>query len=126
MEKRFEKALRMKYRVKADKGLMSVENLWGLNLSTLNKIAKALNQELKQSEEEDFLEEVSAKDLETKDKFDIVLYILNTKKKEKLDREQAQSKEAEKQKLLALVERKRNEGLENLSEEELLKKINEL
>lgn len=123
MEKMFENGLKRKFRFKTDRGLVTMENLYDLNLRALNAIAKSLNKELKQDEEEDFLEENSKEFSETKMKFDIVLYILNSKKDEKKKKDQEQKKKLEKDKLLTLLEKKQDEKLETLSEEELRKKI---
>lgn len=122
----FEKATRMKMRFGTVKGLLSVEDLWDLSLSDLNKIAKDLNKQIKSADEEDFLKVTSKEDERTKLAFEIVLYILNTLKDEKEARDNMAKKKKEKEKLLSILERKQEESLENLSEEELRKKIEEL
>jgi len=122
----FEKASRLKLLFNAGKGLVSTEDLWDLSLKELNAIAKTLNKELKETAEEDFLGEKSKEDTLTKLRFDIVLHILNTKKDEKKNREEAQERKAERERILSIIERKDNESLENMSKEDLLKKLDEL
>lgn len=126
MEKKFEKATRMKVRFVTNKGVVSVEDLWDMSLADLNRLAKALNKEIKGAEEEDFLGDTSPTDTKLKLRFDIVVYILGVKKEEKEKRDQAKTMKEEKEKLLRILERKQNESLEELSEEDLRKRIEEL
>lgn len=122
----FEKASRLKLRFDSDKGLLHVEDLWDLPLQGLNVIAKGLNKELKSSEEEDFLEEKSAGDRIIKLKFDIVLHIIKTKKSEAEKRADASEKRARKEKLMNILEKKQDAGLEEKSEKDLIKEIKDL
>lgn len=122
----FEKAARLKLRFNTVKGLLTVEDLWDLPLTKLNEIAKGLNKKLKTIEEEDFLEEVSKEDEQAKLEFDIVIHILNTKKKEKDIQKNMVKKKAEKQKILDIIERKQDSSLEDLSVDELKAKLNEI
>ncbi len=121
-----QKALRMKLRFSTEKGLFSVEDLWDLSLQHLNRMAKGLNKLLKESKEDDFLEETSEEDTITKLRFDIVIDILETKKAENKARKSATAKKAEREKLLALLARKQDNALEALSEADVLKKLEEL
>ena len=125
MEK-FEKASRLKLRFNSNKGLLISEDLWDLPLTQLNSIAKTLNKELATMEEEDFLEEAVKEDVEVRLGFEIVLHVLKTKKEEAQKRRDATGVKAEKDKLLEIIAKKQDEGLENLSEEELKKKLAEL
>ena len=122
----FEKCSRKKLRFVSDKGLLTAEDLWDLNLNQLNAIAKKLNKDLKNAAEEDFLEGAGKEDTLLKLSFDIVLHVLNTKKEEAEKRKTAAEKKAEKEKLLDMLDKKKNQSLESLSEEELKKKIEEL
>ena len=119
----FEKASRMKMRFSTGRGMLNVEDLWDLNLSSLNELAKNINRQLKDAEEEDFLKTEKKESTELKLAFDITLHILNTKKAEQEAREQAVDKAAKKQKLLALLAEKQDNGLRNLSEDELKAQI---
>jgi hypothetical protein len=103
--------------------MLNVEDLWDLNLSSLNELAKNINRQLKDAEEEDFLKTEKKESTELKLAFDITLHILNTKKAEQEAREQAVDKAAKKQKLLALLAEKQDNGLRNLSEDELKAQI---
>ena len=122
----FERAVREKSRWSTPRGLATVEDLWDLPLPMLNEIAKDLNKKVKEIGEEDFLADNKVEDDKLKNEFDIVIYILNTKKKEKEDRENAVARKAEKAKLLEILNRKQEDSLQNLSEEELRKRIESL
>ena len=122
----FEKASRMKLRFQTDRGNLTVENLWDLPLIQLNKLAKALKRDIKESEETDFLKEVSVGDTITKLQFDIVLHVLNTKKEEADDRKHAAVRKEKKEKLLSILERKQDAELEDLEPEEIKKLLEEL
>jgi hypothetical protein len=122
----FEKASRLKLRFETSKGILFVEDLWDLSLTDLNKIAKSYNKTIKESEEEDFLREVTKEDKVTKLKFDIVLHILTIKKEEKEAAAKREEKKAKKQKILEILAKKQDETLEGKSEEELLKELEEL
>jgi len=122
----FEKASRLKLRFKTRKGILSTEDLWDLSLAELNEVAKNLNKELKTAEEEDFLNAKSVEDEKVKLAFDVVLHVLNTKKAEAAERAEAANKKAEKQKILGILAKKQDASLENLSEDELKKKLEAL
>jgi hypothetical protein len=115
----FEQATRQKLRIQTSKGNACVEDLWDMSLTELNKIAVGLNKELKASKEESFLETRSSADITTKLRFDVVLYVLNVKKDEKVAREAAAETKAKKDKLLGILAKKQDAALENLSAEEL-------
>lgn len=122
----FEKGSREKVRFNTDRGTLATEDLWDLSRKKLNAMAKVFNKELKLSEEEDFLGEESAEDTITRLKFEIVIHILRVKTAEKKAKDNASIVKAEKQRLLAIKERKLNEADEGMSIEELDKKLAEL
>jgi len=122
----FEYATRHKFRFATDRGALSTEDLWDLSLPALNKLAIKLNREIKESKEEDFLQAADVEDALTARKFEVVIYILNMKKAEKVARTAAAEKRAMKDKLLAALARKQDESIDNLSEEEIRKALAEL
>ena len=122
----FEKAARLKLRFESRVGNLSVEDLWDLPLTKLNELAKSLNKQIKESKEEDFLEEKTSEDTKTQLKFDIVLHILNTKKAENEAKNQAAAKKAEREKILEILSKKKEDALEKLDEETLNKRLEEL
>jgi len=115
----FEKASRLKLRFSSARGLLSVEDLWDLNLTQLNTLAVSLKKKMKETAEESFLEEKSEEDTVVKLQFDITLNILETKKVEKKDREQASEKKIKNQKILGVIAERQDEELKSKSIEEL-------
>lgn len=124
----FEKATRKKLRFVTNKGHISVEDLWDLSLEQLNELAKKLNKEVKDEQaEEDFLEDdENKKESLVKLRFDVVISILKTKKAEAKERENEVKRKAQKEKLLEIISKKQDSALEELSEEELKKRLDEL
>lgn len=121
----FELASRKKFRFPY-KGVISVEDLWDLSLDQLNTVFMALNKDVKKSQEESLLSANTAEDVELWTKIDIVKHIFNVKKSEAEARAMEASKAAKKQQILAILEQKQNDSLQNMSEEDLLKMLNEI
>lgn len=122
----FKQASKMKLRFATSKGNLSVEDLWDLSLPVLDKLAVSYDEELAKSPRKSFISNDSPKNDELELKFNIVKDIITDKLKEKVDRDQAKQKAAEKAKLLDLLDKKQSEKLENLSEEELRQRLAEL
>lgn len=107
-------------------GTVSVEELWDFSLTTLKKYANQLNKEVKASQEEDLFAEKTQADADTKLRFDIVMSIISTLTDEAEQATKALSVKEERQRLLAIKHRKQEAVDENLSDEELDKKLAEL
>lgn len=122
----FEKALRMKLRFYTDRGVLSVEDLYDLSLQDLNKIAKSLNKELKEADEEDFLEEKSESDVKIELAFNLVIYVLNEKKAEMEIRKNAKAIKEQKDKILNIIAEKQDEATRSMSIEDLQKELDKL
>lgn len=123
----FEIASRQKFRFDTPKGLLSVEDLWELPLTSANAgranlddIAKALHREIRESDSAvSFVKptEVNTTILQTK--FEIVKYIIDVRVTERDAQAQAADRAARKQQLLAILERRENAELESKSPEEI-------
>jgi len=122
----FEKATRLKLRFDSVIGYLSVEDLWDLSLQQLNSLAKKINKQVKETKEEDFLEEISDEDAIFQLKFNIVLHVLETKKKELKEKKEESLRKEEREKILGILSKKQDAALEELSEKDLLKKLDEL
>ncbi|MEQ4302920.1 hypothetical protein ABNF97_16240 [Plantactinospora sp. B6F1] len=128
----FEKATREKFRYPSTKGLLTTEQLWELPLTaksgfSLDDVAKAVNAELKAIDTESFVatEPNPAKaTLETK--LEVVKHVIAIRLAEDQSAKAAAAKKLEKEKLLAVLGRKQDAALENLTEAELLARINNL
>ena len=125
MERMFEIATREKMRFPF-KGVISVEELWDLDVKSLDAIFKTLSSQLKESEEESLLDVKSKQDCELENKIEIIKYIVSVKLEESIQRALAKEKKEQKQKLLEILSEKENESLMNMSLEEIKKKIAEL
>ena len=121
----FEVAVRNKLRFEY-KGNITVEDLWDLNVNELDKIYKNLKSKVKQSQEESLLKEKTKEDNILNTKIEIVTHIVKVKLQEIEDKKNELQKKELKQKLLKIKEQKENEGLNNLSIEEIEAKLKEL
>lgn len=119
-------ASKMKLRFATSKGNLSVEDLWDLNLVTLDKIAVALDAEVSKGSRKSFITETSTEDKVLTLKLDILKDIIHTKLDEKKKREEAKDKLSKKNKLMELIAKKEESDLEKLSVDELRQKLSEL
>lgn len=121
----FEYAVRNKIRFPF-KGMISVEDLWDLSLTSLDSIYKTLNKQVKQTEEESLLITKTNVDTELEVQIAIVKHIVSVKLDEQDAREKAAAKKAQKQKIMAIIATKEDEALQNSSVDDLRKMLDEL
>lgn len=133
MSEMFEKAARLKLRFESPMGLLSVEDLWELPLTSTGKkanlddLAIHLNKEMKESDGTSFVKKTTrSTNSNTKLKFDIVLRVIEVKQAEAEAAEKKRENAERKQKLLELIAKKQDAALEGKSLEELLALANEL
>jgi len=130
MEKLLIKATRSKWRFQTTRGNISVEELWDLPLKSrtnfdLDTVAKTVNRQVKETEEESFVT-TTTKNIEPKEKLELVKYIISVKLQEAKNKQDAQAKAERKQQILELLAEKEVEGLKAKSKDELLKELEEL
>lgn len=118
IEKMFETAIRTKMRFPY-KGMISVEDLWDLPIRDLDSVFKALNKQVKQSQEESLLSVKSKEDETLEMQISIVKYIVSVKVFEAEAAKQAKEQREKKQKIMELIAAKKEEALGNKSIEEL-------
>ena len=121
----FEYATRNKVRFPY-KGSISVEDLWDLGVTELDKIYKTLNAQVKQSQEESLLMVKNETDVLLETQIEIVKYIVTVKLAEREALAKAADKAAQKQKIMSIIAKKQDESLENSSIEDLQKMLDEL
>lgn len=121
----FEYATRNKVRFNY-RGLISVEDLWDLSVTELDKIYKDLNKLVKQSQEESLLTIKSEVDERLEVMIAIVKHIVGVKLDEQTTREKAAAKKEQRQKIMSIMAKKQDESLENSSMEELQKMLDDL
>lgn len=121
----FEVATREKMRFPF-KGMISVEDLWDLSVQNLDKVFKTLNSQRKEAQEESLLNVKSSEDEVLDTQIAIVKYIVGVKLEEQAARVKAAENKEKKQKIMALMAKKDDEEMENMSREELQKLLDEL
>lgn len=120
----FEQAARARFRFKADNGWVSVEDLWQLQLEKLDTIAIGLQAELN-STGESFISD-KPKDATLVARFEIVKHIIDTKLEEKRAETVRKSAAAQRQILLAALEKRQQEELDGLSIDAIKKRIEDI
>jgi hypothetical protein len=119
----YKEASKQKLRIATSKGLLSVEQLWDLQVEELDKVAVALEEEYKNSKGKSFLVKKTTKDKTVKLKFDIVLDILTSKVEEAEQAREAIEIKEYNQKILELISKKKESELEGKSISELMKML---
>lgn len=121
----FEVAVRNKLRFPY-RGMVSVEDLWDLNVKALDSIFKNLNSQVKEAKEESLLNTKSEADTVLDLQIEIVKYIVSVKLEEEKARKEALVKREQKQKIMQIMATKQDEALQNASFDDLQKMLDEL
>ncbi len=126
----FEQGTRAKLRFTTPNGMLGIEDLWDLPLTSrranLDDIARYLDAELKSSASVSFVKEGSETNAATKLAFDIVLHIINVKLAEQKAASLAADNREKKQRIMAIIEQKQAEALSASSIEDLQQMLNTL
>ena len=122
----FEAASRMKLRFQTAKGLVSTEDLWALPLTKLDEIAVEINSKIKATATGSFLTPKTNPDAELSLGLEILVYIMNKRQAENAAVRDLEKRKAEKQRLLNLIDQKKEEQLAGLTLEELTNMANSL
>jgi hypothetical protein len=120
----FKKASQLKLRFSTDKGNVSVEDLWDLPLTSasgpsLQSVARALGKQLETDDEVDYVGETTPQCDELALKLDIVKSVIASRKDANAEIRNATAKRNKNQKILAVLARKEDDDLENMSADEL-------
>lgn len=122
----FEQAVRDKVRFNCGKGLCSVEDLWDLDLRTLDNLAQGYYKRLQEGTSVSFIAETNTEDTLTKLQFDLVKHVIDVKLAERDAAKLARERKAQKQEILAIIADKKSEALKGKSLEELTALLNNL
>lgn len=129
----FETASRQKLRFETSKGLLSVEDLWDLPLTSatgkvcLDGIAIELHKQLRSTADVvSFVDEAAKTDSHAQLSFDVVKHVIDQRKAENAAEVEAKKRAETKQRLLAALAKKQEGAIDAMSEEDLLKKLAEL
>lgn len=125
VERMFETATRQRIRFPF-KGNLSIEDLWDLSLKDLDSLFKSLNARLKTEKEESLLgpKEKTSTCLELQ--CVIIRHIVETRLAEEETRKNMAARQIQKQKILEIIAKKQDAGLEAKSEEDLKKMLEAL
>ncbi len=121
IENVFVTATREKFRFKVANGMVTVEDLWSLPLPQLDNVARGLRRELRDIE--DSFIESRKKDTQLEMKFEVVKFIIDTKLAEREAATEAKNRIAQRKVLQEALEKKQNEAISNMSEEDIKKAL---
>lgn len=126
MDNLFEKATREKIRFNTPQGLLHIEDVWELPLSSrsknkanLNDIAKMLHKELKDDDEMDFVTRRVKPNEGLVMRFEIVKHIIDVRLAEKDAAENLAKAKEKKAQIMSIMAEKETESLKGKSFEEL-------
>ena len=122
----FEKASKMKLRFTTSRGQVTTEDLWDFPLTSstafsLDSIAQGLSKSIKASAEESFVIKKCRANKTLELQLDIVKHIISVKLDEAKARRKAAETSIMRDKALAILAERQDEGLNELSDKELKK-----
>lgn len=122
----FEAASKKKLRFSVLKGTISTEDLWDLSLESLDLLARGLNKQLKDLDEESFIAKKTTTNTDLSLRFEIVKHVIEVKLAE-ADRKKLNKEKAEKRaQLMALLGEAQLSELKKKSISELQAELNAL
>ena len=121
----FEVATRNKYRFPY-RGQISVEDMWDLPVTELDKIFKTLNKQIKTSQEESLLKTKSKEDEVLESQIEIVRHIVSIKQQEANEKLKEKERKVQRQRIMEIMADKQDEALKGKSIDELQKMLDEL
>jgi hypothetical protein len=126
MQELFEAASRLKLRFETSVGLLSVEDLWDLpltstkaNTTTLDVIAMGLYKQIQDAGTVSFVTETTRVNKVLNLKFELVKYIISTLKSEATEAAMSRSEKEQKDKIREIIRNKKEQALSDLPVEEL-------
>ena len=129
----FEKATKEKVRFATKKGVLCVEDIWDLPLTSakgvsLDNLARRFNKKLKEVKEESFVEKPIPDPEKTlvELKFELVKRVIEIKVAERDKRKKAAERKEKKEKILSIIADKQDESLKGTSLEDLQKMLAEV
>lgn len=113
------------------KGTITTEDLWDLNMKQLDAVYQALSKEMNTLQDGDSLLSTTSADVFNKKqdlttKIELVKYIFNCKQQAAELNRIAAERSAKKQRIMDILAQKQENALQNMSEDELKKMLDEL
>lgn len=121
----FEKASRMKLRFEF-MGQISTEDLWDLSVEVLDELYGKLRMQQKNSNEDSLLKKKSKESEILNLRINLVKHVVETRLNEAEARMASAQIKLQKEKISTIIQKKRDEGLENMSIEELQEEMDKL
>lgn len=115
----FEQASRKRLRFNSAKGTLSVEDLWELSLESLDTIGRAVNKQIKDSDEESFIIKKTPANTTLHLQLDIIKRVIEVKQEEADKKKLAKERAEKRAQLLDLIGKKEISALEGKSIDEL-------
>lgn len=125
----YKRAVKSQVRFESSRGVLTTEQLFQVPLSgefSLDNLAKAVNRNLKEIEEESFVSAPSEEKDLLQFKLDILKDVISERIKDSEIKSERIAKNDMKQKLKSLLAEKKDAALSDLSEEDILKRLEEL
>jgi hypothetical protein len=124
----FEQATRQGFRFSTKKGLITTEDLWALPLTSstgvsLDEVARQLHKEIQTSSVPSFVEVKTESNSLLEAQIEVVKHIIAVKLEEKNIRDAARETAAKKQRIMELIQNKKDAALADMSIEELEKML---
>lgn len=113
------------------KGMITTEDLWDLNMNQLDAVYQALSKEMNALKDGDSLLSTTSADVFNKKqdlttKIELVKYVFNSKQQAAELNRIAAERSAKKQRIMDILAQKQENALQNMSEDELKKMLDEL
>jgi hypothetical protein len=127
----FEQASRIKLRFDTPAGVLSTEDLWDLPLTSkaghpnLDDLARALSKRVAENEES-FVEKPAPKDVKTNLGFEVIKHVIKIRLEERDEAKAALQKREKKAKILEILASKEDSTMQEMSEEDLRKMLEDL
>lgn len=121
----YKQASKLKLRFTTSRGVLSAEQLWDTSQTFLTELIRGVKKQLKKADDDElgFLDSTVAVDVEQQLRFDILKDIYLTKKKESEDARNAKDVKERNQKILGIIQEKKEGALKDMSVEELEKML---
>jgi len=127
----FEQSTKKRLRFKSPIGDIGVEDLWQLPLQSksdkanLDDIAKSVARELKTTEEESFVNKTSSSPINEL-RLKVLKHIIASKIEDAEKLKDAEARRQRKEKLLTALDKKQDGAIEEMSEDEIKKELDDL
>jgi hypothetical protein len=115
----YKKAVKRKTRIQTTYGVVGVEALFDLSIQDLDRLAVELQEKVENTPKKSFISGNTPANTQAKFEFNLVLDVLETKIKDQKAAKQRSETVAKRNKIAELIEKKKDESLENASLEEL-------